>query len=130
MTILTIRTDNPMAEVGLYSNGDQLAYTSWQAHRELSATIHIKIAEILKSSGKTWSDIGGVAIYRGPGSFTGLRIGFAVANTIANELNVPIVSSAAEDWIVDCLAQLKSGKNQKIAVPDYGRPARTTNPKK
>ena len=74
MIILTIRTDNPEAEIGLYENEKQLAYKTWQAHRSLAETIHIKIKELLNEANKSLDDIEGIACFKGPGSFTGLRI--------------------------------------------------------
>jgi hypothetical protein len=44
MIILTIRTDKPESEIGLFNNKDKLAYEVWQAHRELAETVHKKIA--------------------------------------------------------------------------------------
>ena len=48
MLILTIRTDKPEAELGLYKDNQQLDYFVWQAHRELAETIHNKIKELLE----------------------------------------------------------------------------------
>ena len=50
MIVLTIKTDNPEAEVGLFKDGEQLAYIKWQAHRELSTTLHQKVDQILNKS--------------------------------------------------------------------------------
>jgi hypothetical protein len=36
MLILTIRTDKPEAEIGLFSDKDKLDYVIWQAHRQLA----------------------------------------------------------------------------------------------
>jgi tRNA threonylcarbamoyladenosine biosynthesis protein TsaB len=83
MVILTIRTDRPEAEIGLYDGQKQLAYKVWTAHRELSASIHKTIQEILQSQAKGWSDIGGIVCFKGPGSFTGLRIGLGVGQPAA-----------------------------------------------
>ena len=80
MLILTIRTDKPEAEIGLFEDNKQLAYEMWQAHRELSDTIHKKIEKLLKSQKKDWQNIDGIVCFKGPGSFTGLRIGLTVGN--------------------------------------------------
>ena len=46
--ILSIRTDKPEAEIGLFSaDGQKLVYKTWQAHRELSSTILVVIKELL-----------------------------------------------------------------------------------
>lgn len=130
MIILSIRTDKPEAEVGLFDDQKQLDYEVWQAHRELSLTILQKITELLERNGKAFSDIEGVAGFKGPGSFTGLRIGLTVANTLAYGLRIPVVGSDAEAWIQDGIERLLKGENEKIALPDYGREPNVTKPKK
>ena len=60
MIILTIRTDKPEAEIGLYDGSTQLAYETWQAHKQLSETIHAKILSLLKSKKLNWQDIDGI----------------------------------------------------------------------
>lgn len=48
------------------------------------------IDEILKKKKKTFEDIKEVEVNTGPGSFTGLRVGVAVANTLGFVLKVPV----------------------------------------
>lgn len=129
MLIVTIRTDKPDAEVGLYDNDHQLKYEVWHAHRELSSTIHAKIAELLNSRGKTWRDLEGIVCFKGPGSFTGLRIGLTVANALAYGLSIPIVA-AQDDWIEQGVARLLRGERDQVALPEYGGEAHITVPKK
>ncbi len=74
--------------------------------------------------------ISGIGIMRGPGSFTGLRIGCAVANTLAGELGIPIVSSSGDHWRDDCLERLKRGENDVVILPEYGSQAHITTPRK
>jgi hypothetical protein len=96
MIILTLRTDKPESELGLYDDEKQLAYEAWHAHRELAETIHKKLAEILKDASKELSDIEGVVCFKGPGSFTGLRIGLSVGNALAYAQSIPIVARSNE----------------------------------
>lgn len=130
MIVLTIRTDKPEAELGLYQGNMQLAYHGWQAHRELGRTIHLKLKELLDSKGYTLHDLQSIVAYQGPGSFTGLRIGLTVANTLASALVVPIVGSTGDDWQAAGLVQLADGKNDKVVLPEYGAPVHITTPKK
>jgi tRNA threonylcarbamoyladenosine biosynthesis protein TsaB len=130
MLILTIRTDNPTAEVGLYDGDTKLAYETWQAHRELAATIHQKIKEVLDGQNKIFKDIKGIVCFQGPGSFTGLRIGITVADIFAYGLEVPVVATQGEDWIQKGVARLESGENDRIALPHYGAPVHITPRKK
>jgi tRNA threonylcarbamoyladenosine biosynthesis protein TsaB len=128
--ILTIRTDRPEAEVGLFEDQKQLEYTKWQADRQLSTTINSKIKEMLDLLSISLEEIDGIVIFKGPGSFTGLRIGFSVANALAYSLQKPIVASNGENWTQKGIKDLLTGKNDKIALPDYGSTAKTTLPKK
>lgn len=130
--ILTIRTDKPEAEVGIYDmDGKQLSYHTWLAHRELSKTLLGVIRDELKKQDATFDDIGSVLIFRGPGSFTGLRIGITVANTLAHSLTVPIVGIAEEhEWLERGLAKLKDGGNDQLVMPEYGAEAHITQQKK
>ena len=79
-----------------------------------------KLLEFLKDklaeNGRTMSDLTEITFMSGPGSFTGLRIGASIVNTLASELNIPLY-----DHI---------GKKHKIILPDYGRGANISKPKK
>ncbi|HET8992138.1 MAG TPA: tRNA (adenosine(37)-N6)-threonylcarbamoyltransferase complex dimerization subunit type 1 TsaB [Candidatus Saccharimonadales bacterium] len=121
MIILTLRTDKPEAEIGLFDKHQELAYINWEAHRELSSTIHLKIRETLQAHGLTVEKLGGIVAFKGPGSFTGLRIGLSVANALSYSLTIPIVSSSGEDWIKTGIERLLKREDEKIALPDYGR---------
>ena len=129
MTILTIRTDKPEAEIGLYEGAQKLAYTSWLAHRELAESIHLKVKELLAGQQKDIKDIAGIIIFQGPGSFTGLRIGISVANALANSLKVPIVGTAGEHWLEQGTEKLEKSANDHLILPEYGAPPHTTKPR-
>lgn len=130
MTTLAIRTDRPQAEVYLYANGQQLAAIKWEAHRELAETIHARMKEILNKSSISMEELGGIVCYKGPGSFTGLRIGLSVANALAYSLHIPVVAKGGGKWREDGIKDLESGKNDKIAFPEYGAAAHITKPRK
>ena len=130
MIILTLRTDKPEAEIGLYDDQEQLAYETWTAHRQLAETLHAKIQELLKNQNKDWADIQGIIIFKGPGSFTGLRIGMSVANALAYSLSVPIIGTIGDNWQTQGIENLLTGKSDKVAVPEYGSEAHITAPRK
>lgn len=120
MLILTLRTDKPEAELGLYDNTDRLAYISWLAHRELAETIQQRIDAMLKDQHKTLHDLSGIIAYEGPGSFTGLRIGLSVANALAYGLGIPIVASGTDEWVSRGNKRLQAGQTDGLALPQYG----------
>jgi tRNA threonylcarbamoyl adenosine modification protein YeaZ len=130
--VLTLRTDKPEAEVGVYDmQGKQLSYHTWLAHRQLSSTLLGVIRDELVKRGAAFDAIGSVLVFRGPGSFTGLRIGITVANTLAHGLNVPIVGIADQhDWLERGLAKLADGANDQLVLPEYGAEANITKQKR
>jgi tRNA threonylcarbamoyladenosine biosynthesis protein TsaB len=129
MLILTIRTDKPEAELGLFDGEKQLAYLTWQAHRELAETIHQKIKEILDEHEKSLSGIEGVVVFKGPGSFTGLRIGISVANALADGLDAPITGEEGEQWATQGIKRLLDRQNDRVVLPEYGAAPHITKPK-
>lgn len=128
--ILSLRTDKPEAEIGLFDGDKQLAHEKWQAHRKLAETIHQKMDELLENHDRKLSDIDGIIIYKGPGSFTGLRIGMSVANALAYSLDVPVASATGGDWAAKALQDIKRNPSKKPVMPEYGSPVHITTPKK
>jgi tRNA threonylcarbamoyladenosine biosynthesis protein TsaB len=130
MIILTIRTDKPEAELGLYDGERQLAYETWEAHRQLGTTIHVKIRDLLYGVQKDWDDVQGIVAFQGPGSFTGLRIGLTVANAIAVANSLPVAGTMGEDWIEVGIRRLLNNENDIQVMPEYGAEANITQPRK
>jgi tRNA threonylcarbamoyladenosine biosynthesis protein TsaB len=130
MLILTLRTDKPDAEIAVYEDNKRVSGLTWLAHRELAETIHLKIKDQLDIQGKEITDINGLTVYKGPGSFTGLRIGLTVANALAYTLDIPIVSETGEGWEEKGIKRLLNGENESISLPEYGALPNITKPRK
>lgn len=130
MIIMTLRTDKPEAEIGLYDGEHKVLHETWQAHRELAETIHLKINAVLRARHLLLQELQGIVVFQGPGSFTGLRIGLTVANALASSLGIPIVGVQTEDWITDGIRSILSGEDDKLALPEYGALPNVSTPKK
>ena len=130
--ILAIRTDNPTAELYLYdANGStRLESVAWEAHRKLADTIHLQIDDVLKKHRVTLGELTGIVVYKGPGSYTGLRIGVSVGNTLAYALDIPIVGTQTDNWLSLGMGKLHSELNDRIVMPFYGGEANIGVPKK
>lgn len=131
MLILTIRTDKPEAEIGLFEDNAQLAYETWQAHRMLAETLHRKIETLLDGQGKNFQDIQAIVGFQGPGSFTGLRIGLSVVNALGASYHIPVVGVTGDDWVqVGIQKILSKDVASTVVLPEYGAPVFTTPPRK
>lgn len=89
--ILGIETSSSESGVALCRDGSAAGEVEFRHEMSLLTQLSSRIEELLSSSGVTMSDLGGVGVSAGPGSFTGLRIGLSTAKAIAYALSVPIV---------------------------------------
>ncbi|MDI6710099.1 MAG: tRNA (adenosine(37)-N6)-threonylcarbamoyltransferase complex dimerization subunit type 1 TsaB [Thermoanaerobacterales bacterium] len=97
MLVLGIETTGPVLSVGLTDGRQPLAETSLYGARIHSVRLLPAIKDLLAAAGRTCGDLTGVAVSRGPGSFTGLRIGLTVAKTLAQVLSLPAVGVSSLD---------------------------------
>ena len=127
--ILLLDTSTPVCKLTLV-DGDWRYDDEWQADRTLARGLLGYLKTQLEKNGKTFTDISGIGVFSGPGSFTGLRIGLTVMNTMADSLPAPIVEGKGDDWQQQAIAKLQSGENDQIVLPFYGSEAHITKPRK
>lgn len=127
--ILLLDTSTGLCQL-TFIDGDWRYDDQWQADRTLAKYLLGYLGEQLTKNNKTWADVSGIGAYRGPGSFTGLRIGLTVLNTFADAQGIPIVGGEGDIWQEQVLAKLHAGDNEKIVLPLYGSDAHITKPRK
>ena len=88
------------------------------------------IQQELRGQGLTWKEVTGLVVFKGPGSFTGLRIGITVMNSLAYINGLPIIGVTGERWQDEGLRRLAAGENDTIVMPEYGGEANITKPRK
>lgn len=81
--LLAIDTSTRMLGLGLHSGESVLAETIWQTDRHHTIELGPQIALLLRRSRVAISDLTAVAVALGPGSYTGLRIGMAMAKGLS-----------------------------------------------
>lgn len=128
--ILGIKTDQPETYICLASDDRIVAEETWQADRQLSDTLLAKIEALLQRQNSVWSELAGVVLYKGPGSFTGLRIGATVANTLAHSEDIPVASANGDDWFRSGSKQLQQAPDNRLARLTYGGEANITQSRK
>jgi tRNA threonylcarbamoyladenosine biosynthesis protein TsaB len=98
--ILTIQTASPAGSVSV-SKGDQLlAELNLEVRKTASEWLLPSIEDLIDKAGLSRDDLDVVAVVRGPGSFTGLRVGLATAKGLAMASGCPLVGVSS----LQCLA--------------------------
>jgi tRNA threonylcarbamoyladenosine biosynthesis protein TsaB len=91
--ILNIETSTTNCSVSLSNKGETLILNEDNninySHAE---SLHLFIDKVIKSAQLTLSDIDAIAVSKGPGSYTGLRIGVSAAKGLCFALNIPLIS--------------------------------------
>ena len=90
--ILAIDTATETASVALARpDGEIVAELTWRAGRNHTMHLHPTLRHVMMLAAIEPKDLTGIVATRGPGSFTGIRIGLATAKGLAQGLDVPIV---------------------------------------
>jgi len=91
--ILNIETATKNCSVSLSSKEEVIALRELNdGNYSHSENLHVFIDEVLKSANKTFKEIDAIAVSKGPGSFTGLRIGVSAAKGLCFSLDLPLIS--------------------------------------
>lgn len=127
--ILCLDTSTPQCHVS-FIEGEWRYDTNWEAGRTLAKGLLGFLEKELEFQEKSWNDVTGIVVYKGPGSFTGLRIGITVTNTLAYANNWPIVGTTGDAWRQAGVERLEKGENDTIVLPEYGGEANITMPRR
>ncbi|MBO4524709.1 MAG: tRNA (adenosine(37)-N6)-threonylcarbamoyltransferase complex dimerization subunit type 1 TsaB [Ruminococcus sp.] len=90
MLLLGIDTSGKTASAALFDSGNELflAQTTVYTQKTHSQVIMPIVKDIMAQAGKELSDLGGIAVANGPGSYTGLRIGVAAVKALCFGLGI------------------------------------------
>ncbi len=104
MIVLGIEAATPVASVGIVGENGILAEKTVNNKRTHSVNLLPMVKEAVGNARLRREDIEGIAVSSGPGSFTGLRIGMAIAKTLSQAWNIPIVGVSTLDSLAQSLA--------------------------
>ena len=90
--ILHLETAHDFCSVALTDNKSVIAIKESEVLRSHASDLAVFIDDILKLSGVKIDDLDAVAVSKGPGSYTGLRIGVATAKGICYGINKPLIA--------------------------------------
>jgi tRNA threonylcarbamoyl adenosine modification protein YeaZ len=97
---LALHTSSPALGLAISDGALDSRYQTWDLGRETSNYLHPYLLEFL--SPQTWSDLGWIAVAKGPGGFTGTRLGVVTARTLAQQLNLPLFAISSLAAVVCC----------------------------
>lgn len=94
--ILALDTTQPTASVGLYrADGSTVFETDYDAMNQHGESLLPELDARLKAAGIMLTELTGVAVCLGPGSFNGVRVGLATAAALRLALGVPVFGASS-----------------------------------
>ncbi|GHC42038.1 tRNA (adenosine(37)-N6)-threonylcarbamoyltransferase complex dimerization subunit type 1 TsaB [Ulvibacter litoralis] len=118
-TLLCIETATTNCSVALSVNGSVIAFQE-DTSKEYSHAerLHVFIEEVLAKANLTKQDLDGIAVSKGPGSYTGLRIGVSAAKGLCYALDIPLISIPT---LQSLMLQLKGVEGCVVSMLDARR---------
>lgn len=92
MKILCIETATTLCSIGIANAGKLVALKEVNEGYSHAERIEGLIDDALTQAGMTLSDLDAIAVGKGPGSYTGLRIGVSLAKGLCLGLNIPLIA--------------------------------------
>lgn len=90
--ILCLETATQTCSVALCREGEVISIRESIEHNSHSALITIFVEEVMKEAGYQLKDLDAIAVSKGPGSYTGLRIGVSTAKGLCYSLDKPLLA--------------------------------------
>ncbi len=91
-TILLVETATSVCSVGLARQGRLVSLCESNEQRSHAALITVLIQECLNEARISFNELDAVAVSRGPGSYTGLRIGVSTAKGVCYAKDIPLIA--------------------------------------
>ncbi|MGA7305774.1 MAG: tRNA (adenosine(37)-N6)-threonylcarbamoyltransferase complex dimerization subunit type 1 TsaB [Rhodothermales bacterium] len=108
--ILSIDTSDRELGVDLTSRGECLGREILEQPRIHASMLVPTVLDLLSAADRTFSDLAAVAVSKGPGSYTGLRIGVSSAKGLAFALGIPLIG--IETMRAMAVVQAAAGETQ------------------
>ncbi|WP_418423101.1 tRNA (adenosine(37)-N6)-threonylcarbamoyltransferase complex dimerization subunit type 1 TsaB [Alistipes sp.] len=99
--ILCIETGTDVCSVGIAKDGELLSLRESDEGRDHARKVGVFVDELLRETGIVPDDLDAVAVGKGPGSYTGLRIGVSFAKGLAYGLRKPLVAVGSLDALAE-----------------------------
>ena len=98
--IILIETSTSLCSVALAEDGAVTAYRESSAPKAHASLTAVFVQEVLQERGVTLSDCDAVCVSKGPGSYTGLRVGVSTAKGLCFGSGLPLIAVGTLDTLV------------------------------
>ena len=109
--ILSIETATPVCSVALHEEGKIKALQELHIEKSHATQLTQVIEDILKKANYSFQGLKAIAISKGPGSYTGLRIGLSTAKGLCFALGIPLISIGTLESMTQKMIAYNSRKN-------------------
>ena len=99
--ILSIETGTDVCSVALANDGELMALRESDEGRDHAKKVALFVDELLRETGVQPDDLDAIAVGKGPGSYTGLRIGVSFAKGMCYALNIPLIAVGSLDALTE-----------------------------
>lgn len=99
--ILSIETGTDICSVALANDGELMALRESDEGRDHAKKVALFVDELLRGTGVQPSDLDAIAVGKGPGSYTGLRIGVSFAKGMCYALDIPLIAIGSLDALTE-----------------------------
>jgi len=114
MKILYLDTSSKYLSLAVAQDNKVLSRTHRQLDRRHSAQLACLIDKVLKRAKVSLKEIHGFCVSKGPGSFTGLRIGITAVKGLAYALEKPAVAIPSLDILAQNVKKIKSIRKREL----------------
>lgn len=103
--ILCIETGTDICSVALAKDGEMIALRESDLGKDHARKVGVFTQELLQENGIEPDELDAVAVGRGPGSYTGLRIGVSFAKGMCYALGIPLIAIDSLRSLAACLVE-------------------------
>ena len=122
---IALHTSTPQLGITINNYGGDCRTQVWDLGRDLASSLHQYLQSMIEP--QTWQNIKFIAVAKGPGGFTGTRVGIVTARTIAQQLDIPIfgisnlaaIALAQQDTNNDLVAVQMDARRDQVFVGIY-----------
>ena len=122
---IALHTSTPQLGIAINNYAGDSRTRVLNLGRGLASSLHQHLGDTIFP--QTWQDIEFIAVAKGPGGFTGTRVGVVTARTIAQQLNIPLfgisnlaaVAAAHNNGKSDLLAVQMDARREQLFVAIY-----------